>query len=187
MKTKFAILFNCTSLPNLTTFKKQLGQVRKISRIDSHKRPPSWIGIKNIHEFSKTIKYISIVLNSSERSGPACYELYAFSNDANLLILQLSKPNHIAYTFEADDIDIKRFMDDERCFNGLISASQSMHSTDKTLCQISEKLNFEDAEKVKLKGVTVAISPSAEFLYNLSVQYLKRMELLLKTNWKTEN
>lgn len=187
MKTKFAIMFNCSELPNIATFKKQLGQVKNISRIDPNKKPPTWIGIKNIQAFSDVINYISILLKSAEGCDPEYYQLYAFSDDANSLILQLSKSNHIAYTFEADANDIAKFMEDEVCFTKLTNASQSIHSLGVTLFHISEKLNSEDSEKVKLEQVTAAINPSAEVLYNLSRDYLKRMELLLKTNWKSEN
>jgi hypothetical protein len=187
MKTKFAIMFNCSELPNISTFKKQLGQVKNISRIDPNMKPPTWIGIKNIQAFSDVVNYISILLKSAEGYDPEYYQLYAFSDDANPLILQLSKSNHIAYTFEADANDIEKFMENEGCFTKLINSSQSIHSLGATLFHISEKLNPEDSEKIQLEEVTASINPSAEVLYNLSRDYLKRMELLLKSNWKNGN
>lgn len=185
MKTKFAIMFNCFQLPNTATFKKQLGHIKHISRIDPNKKPPNWIGIRNIQAFSDSINYISILLKSAEGCDPEYYQLYAFSNDTNPLIFQLSKSNHIAYTFEADENDIARFMEDEICFTKLVNASQTIHSLGVTLFHISEKLNSEDSEKVKLEEVTMSINPSAEVLYNLSRDYLKRMEFLFKANWQT--
>lgn len=184
MKTKFAIMFNCSELPNIATFKKQLGQVKNISRIDPNMKPPTWIGIKNIQAFSDVVNYISILLKSAEGYDPEYYQLYAFSDDANPLILQLSKSNHIAYTFEADANDIAKFMEDEGCFTKLINTSQSMHNLSATLCRISERLDSKDSGKFKLDQLTAAINPSSEILFDLSREYLKKMELLFKTNWK---
>jgi hypothetical protein len=183
-KTKFALLKDIHSLPEISAMKKALKVKQICPSSKFSNKTTDWIEIEYKETFA--IEVISDFESLFEKETGWNNKLYAFSDDANTTMLSLIYPNNILTLFEVDNLDANEYMDAHWARDTLGRFAKT-YDNDAQIDFILGKLKFNKSQISKLNSFKLQDKKHYDYVMELRNTYSEKMKKILSSGWSWGN